>query len=221
MPAKASTPLFVKIIKLSLLLISAVLAYFPIKNNEEFRYFFAPKVVYEVKGYQGDGNGPEDMEILTRRISRLGPGLFSSADFMQNDGKAFIVLTRGAADARLVEFVSQHPVNFVMRGETPEDIWYTNTDIVESTAVSPRGDDIAVSITVTDEAYAKSGKKVNANVGGYSYVTLDGTVISKAKLQTKLGKSIMLAGYDNSDATGLVAILNGDVMSRAYTLVRL
>ncbi|WLQ16736.1 hypothetical protein O5O45_12490 [Hahella aquimaris] len=221
MPAKTSTSLVVKIIKLSLLLIPAILAYFPIKNSEEFRYFFAPKVVYEVKGYQNDDNGPEDMEILTSRISRLGPGLFSSADFMQDDGKAFIVLTRGAANPNLVEFVSQHPGNFVMRGETPEDIWYTNQDIAESKAVSPRGDDIAVSITVTDEAYAKSGKKINDNVGGFGYVTLDGTIISKAHLQIKLGKSIMLTGYNNSDAKGLVAILSGDVMSRAYTLVRM
>ncbi|MDG9667767.1 hypothetical protein ONV78_08495 [Hahella sp. CR1] len=204
----------------SLTLALLILSLFTVTGCKELEYLRAEKVTYQVQDYQADKGSKEDMGILLKRLNAVLPSKLSSVQFKDVEGKGVIEFSRGAPDAELVAFLSGHPGELVFRGTEPDDIWYSDQDVVESAAV-PAGDGLAVEVVFSDESYGKASPRIKQSIGRYAYTMLDDEVLHKALVQTELGKKFLLTSASDTEAQGLAVMLDSGRMSSGYVLVKL
>ncbi|WLQ16737.1 hypothetical protein O5O45_12495 [Hahella aquimaris] len=216
----SSKSILTKIYKRSLTLILLILSLFTVAGCKELEYLRAEKVTYQVQDYQADKRSKEDMDILVKRLNAVLPSKLSSVQFKEVEGKGVVEFSRGAPDAELVAFLSRHPGELVFRGTEPDDIWYSDKDIVESASVLA-GDRLSVEVVFSDESYGKASPRIKQSIGRYAYTMLDDEILHKAMVQTELGKKILMTSASDMEAQALAVMLASGRMSSGYELVKL
>ncbi|ABC29686.1 hypothetical protein HCH_02912 [Hahella chejuensis KCTC 2396] len=195
-------------------------ALFTLAGCKDLEYLTAEKVTYQVQDYQSDNRTKEDMDVLVKRFNDVLPSKLSSVQFKEVEGLGVIEFSRGAPDVELVAFLSRHPGELVFRGTEPDDIWYSDKDVVEAASILA-GDRLSVEVVFSDESYAKASPRIKQSIGRYAYTMLDDEILHKAMVQTELGKKILMTSASDIEAQALAAMLDSGRMSSGYVLVKL